>query len=542
LWLPGNSFRLEVISSQNNQGLPSGHRRQLGTIVRCLFRRDMRSSGGIFQFRPEETMMQTKKGLFLIVLSVAFASFMVRLNNYTVNVSLPSIAEHLDIGTGQVSRIVMSYLLIITSTLLLFGKLGDRIGLKKVFLCGYTVFVVGSLACGLSSGIHMLIGSRVIQGIGGSMLLATSFAIISRYLPADRTGWAFGITSTASSLGVATGAPLGGVITGYLSWHWIFFINVPVGIVALWVAARNIPGEPKLEKTPEGAVEKEKFDLAGAVLSFFGLALLLYGFNGGKEMGWGSPVIILSFALSLVLLSLLVFRERRIRSPLLDLTLFRNFTFTFALGGTFMSYLLVSGNAFILPFYLRATKGLNPQQIGLVLLVYSSIFVVMSSRAGKLADKVSPAMLCTIAMVSAAVNTFVFSYTLQLRGLAPVLLFLIWMAISFVIFFSPNNKQVMSCAPKGRTGVASGLFNTTTNLAMVFGVALFEAIFAQFSGNVSVRTFGLPTSLVQQAALFKGFQAVYVCGGIACVGALVFSVLAKMHKRVPSRSRDLPTG
>jgi EmrB/QacA subfamily drug resistance transporter len=482
--------------------------------------------------------MQKKNGLFLIVLSVAFASFMVRLNNYTVNVSLPSIAEHFCTGTGQVSRIVMSYLLIITSTLLLFGKLGDRISLKKVFLGGYAVFTIGSLLCGLSPGIYTLIGSRVVQGIGGSMLLATSFAIISRHLPSDRTGWAFGITSTASSLGVATGAPVGGVITGYLSWHWIFFINVPIGITALWVAARNIPEERTADERGRNDRGRERFDFAGGTLSFFGLAMLLYAFNAGKEMGWGSPAIVSSFALALVLLSLLVFRESRISFPLLDLSLFKNLTFTFALCGTFMSYLLVSGNAFILPFYLKATKGLNAQQIGLVLLVYSSIYVLLSSRAGKLADKVNPAMLCTVAMASAAVNTFVFSYTLKLQGLAPAIVFLVWMAVSFVIFFSPNNKQVMSCATRERHGVASGMFNTTTNLGMVFGVALFEAIFAQFSGNVPIRAFGSPTSLVQQAALFSGFQAAYVCGGIACTGALVFSVLARAQKRRRKPAQD----
>ncbi len=475
-------------------------------------------------------MAQTKKGLFLIVLSVAFASFMVRLNNYTVNVSLPSIAEHFNIGTGQVSRIVMSYLLIITSTLLLFGKLGDRIGLKKVFLCGYAIFVVGSLLSGISQGIHVLIGSRVIQGIGGSMLLATSFAIISRFLPPERTGWAFGITSTASSLGVATGAPLGGVITGCLSWHWIFFINVPVGLVALWVAAKNIPEDPGQNRASGKEGEGEKFDLAGALLSFFGLATLLYGFNGGKEMGWGSPVITCSFIVSFVLLSLLILRESRIESPLLDLSLFKNITFTFALGGTFMSYLLISGNAFILPFYLRTIKGLNPQEIGLVLLVYSSIYVAMSSRAGKLADKTNPALLCSIAMLSASLNTFIFSYTLQLKGLASVLVFLVWMAFSFVFFFSPNNKQVMGCAPQSRHGVASGMFNTTTNLSMVFGVALFEVIFSQFSGNASAKMSGAASSPGQQMALLKGFQAVYVCGGIVCVAALVFSFLVKTRK------------
>lgn len=486
-------------------------------------------------------MAEDVKRYFLIVLSVAFASFMVRLNNYTVNVSLPAIAEHFNVGTGQASRIVMSYLLIITSTLLLFGKLGDRTGLKKIFLCGYVIFVIGSLLCGFSDGIYTLIGSRVVQGIGGSMLLATSFAIISRFLPSDRTGWAFGITSTASALGVATGAPLGGIITGYLSWHWIFFINVPVGIVAILVAGRQIPKEPGpshassekqgAEKT--GPHRKERFDLLGALLSFFGLSVLLYGFNMGKEFGWASPAIILCFTVSAMLLSLLILREKRFSSPLLDLAIFKNTGFTLALCATFMAYLLISGNAFIMPFYLKMTKGLNPQQIGMVLLVYSLIYVFMSSYAGRLADRVDPVRLCTIAMFFAAINTFVFSYTLSFQGLLFSLLFLVWMALSFVFFFSPNNKQVMSYAPSNMHGIASGMFNTTTNLSMVIGVAIFEAAFSQFSGGASTKGIAMEPSGLQQAVLLKGFSAAYVLGGLVCAGAFIFSLLVRRRRRSP---------
>jgi EmrB/QacA subfamily drug resistance transporter len=475
-----------------------------------------------------------EKGYLMIVLSVAIASFMVRLNNYTVNVSLPAIAEYFDVGTGQVSRIVMSYLLIITSTLLLFGKLGDRIGLKKVFTTGYIIFVAGSLLCGLSRGIHELIGARVIQGLGGSMILATSFAIISKYLPPDRRGWAFGITSTASALGVATGAPLGGIVTGYLSWQWIFIMNIPVGVIAIFVAGKNIPAVHTFDdlsgKTggsiENGIREKEPFDFPGALLSLFGLSMLLYGFNMGKELGWGSLQIILLFASSIVLLSLFIIREKRCKAPLLDFALFKNHAFSFALCATFMAYLLISGNAFILPFYLKTLKGLNSQQIGLALLAYSLVYVFMSSYAGRLSDRVSPVTLCMAAMFSAAVNTFVFSYTLQFQGLLFVLTFLIWMAFSFVFFFSPNNNQVMGCAPQDRQGVASGIFNTTANLSMVFGVAVFETIFSEFAQDVSAANADLKPS-IQIAMQQIGFRAVYIVGGIVCVAALVFSLLVR---------------
>jgi MFS family permease len=485
-----------------------------------------------------KTHTQDAKNYFPIVLSVAFASFMVRLNNYTVNVSLPAMAEYFDVGTVEISRVVMSYLLIVTSTLLVFGKLGDRMGLRKIFLFGYGIFVIGSLLSGLSFGIHMLIGSRLIQGIGGAMLLATSFAIITRFIPQERRGWAFGITSTASALGVATGAPLGGIVTGYLSWHWVFFLNVPVGVLAILVAGRNIKKESRvdgIEEQSEGgggnpsrkADRKERFDFPGALFSFFGLSVLLYGINTAKELGWKSPLIMGCFLLAAVLLGLLILRELKFSSPLLDLGLFKNIGFSLALCATFMSYMFITGNAFILPFYLKTTKGLNSQQIGMVLLVYSLIYVFMSSRAGKLSDKMSPVTLCALAMGSAAVNTFIFAGTLHLQGLLFVFIFLIWMGFSFVFFFSPNNNQVMRFAPANRQGVASGLFNTTTNLGMVFGVALFEMVFSTFSGKVSLKTAGTAATGIQRVSLLSGFEAVYLFGGLICLGALVFSLLVK---------------
>jgi len=221
------------------------------------------------------------------------------------------------------------------------------------------------------------------------------------------------------------------------------------------------------------------------------------------------------------------------KAPLLDLSLFKNPAFTLALCATFMAYIFVTGNAFIMPFYLKMTKGLNSQQIGMVLFVYSLIYIIMSSHAGRLSDRVSPVTLCSIAMLSAGINTFIFAYTLQFSGLLFVLIFLLWMAFSFVFFFSPNNNRVMSCAPPDRHGIASGTFNTISNLGMVFGVAIFEAVFSFYSGGIPAKTIDSETASIQ-GAFQHGFQAVYLLGGAVCIGALVFSLLAK-SKRIPQR-------
>jgi EmrB/QacA subfamily drug resistance transporter len=457
-----------------------------------------------------------------IVISVAFSSFMARMNNYSVNVSLPTISQFFAIGMGEASRIITGYLLIITSTLLLFGKLSDRLGLKKVFLLGYVIFVFGSLLCGISQSILMLIGFRFVQGIGAAMLLATSFAIISKFLPPDRTGWAFGITSTASALGVATGAPVGGLITGYLSWHWVFLINVPVGLLAIFVALKKIPSETRTEAP---AKNSRGFDVLGAALSFWGLVLLLYGINKAREWGWHSPATISCLGGAFFLLGAFVFHEKRCREPLLHLQFFRNRGFTFALIATFLAFMLIAGNAFLLPFYLQIIKGLDPKQTGLVLLTYSLIYVFLSPYAGRLSDRINPASLCMIAMFSASVNSFFFAWTLPSQGFLSVFVFLIWLALSYVLFFSPKNNQIMRHTTLENKGSASGLFNTTTNLAMVFGVALFEAIFSHTIPHLEMKGASLKQANIPLAALLQGFSNAYLIGGLLCAAALFSSFL-----------------
>lgn len=473
----------------------------------------------------------------LIVISVAFSSFLVRLNNYMVNISLPTITRSFGVTSSDASQIISSYLLIITTTLLLFGKLGDRIGLKRVFISGYIIFTLGSLMCGLSHDIGMLIGSRFIQGIGSSMLLAVSFAIIAHFLPEGKTGWAFGITSTASALGVATGAPVGGIITGYLSWNWAFLINVPVGIIAVIVATRYIPGRKKADERPVEAQEggKRGFDFIGTILIFAGLGLLIYGLNNGNKEGWLSPLVVVCLASAMVVVAFFIVWERRHKDPLLHLELFLNPRYTFALIATFLAYMLISGNAFLMPFYLEVIKGLNAQTAGMMLLVYSIIYVILSPVSGRLSDRIDPSLLCTISMTSATACVLFFSFTLHLTGLTVVVIYLVWLALSLVLFFSPNNNQIMRHAPADKKGVSSGLFNTTTNLGMVVGVTVIEVVFAASAygpAGPSVKTTlrSLPTDTV-----LSGFHHAYLAGALCCMLALVFSFLGRRRAR-PGRS------
>ena len=449
-----------------------------------------------------------------IVITVAFGAFMSKLDSYIVNISLPTIAERFHVTSAEVSWVILVYLLVSTSTLLLFGKLGDRFGMRRVFFFGYLLFTVGSLLCGAAMSLGMLIAARFVQGLGCAMILAIAFAVIPRFLPPEKTGWAFGIASTGAALGIAIGAPAGGIITGFLSWRWVFFVNIPFGIFAMYAVNRYIPDE---DTATSGKLGRAGFDIFGAALSFGGLALFIYALSTGWDFGWTSVRILGSFGASFALLAAFFVREAKCAEPLLELALFKSFHFTAAVTSTLFAYMLLAGNGFLLPFYLETGKKVPTQTVGFIIMIYSVIYMAVGPYAGRISDKIRPSTLCAFAMLSAAACSFVFAFTLDMPGLIPVVTFLIWIALSFGFFISPNNNQVMRLAPAHKQGSASGVFNTVNSLGLALGVCLFEALMSRTSTGAGLRTF--------QAAGMAGYRNAYIFGGIVCIIALLFSLL-----------------
>lgn len=460
-----------------------------------------------------------------ITISIAFAAFMSKLDSSIVNISLPAISQYFNVGTGDVSWVMLSYLLIQTNTMLITGKLGDVIGLKKTFIVGYIVFTAGSLLCGLSPGITMLIISRCLQGIGGAMIMTSAFAAIPKYLPDTIIGSAFGIGATGAALGLIIGAPLGGFITGLFSWHWIFLINIPIGIVAVLVAHKVIPG--KKAAAHDARTRGKGFDILGAGLSFFGLLALTYGLNRGQELGWGSPFIVGLFIASCVLLVTFYWWEKRSSDPLIDLGLFRNHNFTYANVAAFTAFMVLSGVNFLTPFYFEFAKGLNSQQVGMVFLCFSAVYVVIGPVAGRISDKVEPSYLCAAAMISGSLCMFTFAVTSQYQGLTFGLIFLVWFALSYGMFISPNNNQAMRLAPTEEQGIASGVFTTMTSLGLVFGVSVFETIFSEsLPDNVSIKVI----AQTRPHIMLAGFRHAFIAAGIATFAAFLFSLLIREKK------------
>jgi EmrB/QacA subfamily drug resistance transporter len=463
-----------------------------------------------------------------IVISAAFAAFMSTLDSYIVNISLPTIAKYFHVGVDKASLITLSFLIFSTSTLLLVGKLVDIMGVRRVFIAGYAIFTVGSLFCGIPPSLAMLIAARCLQGIGGAMIVNAGYSSISRFLPREITGWGFSILSIAASLGITTGAPLGGFITGFFSWRWIFLINVPIGIIAIILAHKVIPQTGPSGETAQG--EKKGFDFFGAVLSLVGLSLLVYGLNSGKEHGWTSVTLISLLLASAAVLVFFVVWERGQAEPLLDLKLLGNSGFALASVATLLAYMFMSGNAFLLPFYLETLKELNSEKAGMVLMIWSIAYMVTNFLSGRLSDKISSSILCSSAMISAAMSALFFVVTIKQSGLTMLTIFLVWMAVSYAMFIAPNNKYVLGMAQQGEQGMASGIYNTMSRLGLVLGVCIFQALFSQ--GFPHHPETGIHVhSVIPSETLLRGFSHAYTAAIIVCVGAFIFSFLGRSKQR-----------
>ncbi len=457
-------------------------------------------------------------------MTVILAAFLFQLDTSIVNISLPAIAGYYKVSTSAVSYVVLAYLLMVNSTMLLFGKLSDGIGTRPVFLAGSGLFIVGSLLCGLSSTFYMLVVSRCIQGLGGSIILTSAYAVISRFIPAGSSGKAFGILSTASALGLTLGAPIGGLITGLLSWQWIFLIQVPVGVLALATAAHAIPAETR-EGTRQGS--GRHFDLPGAVMSFSGLLALVFFLSMWQELGLSSPLIIGSLIASPVIISIFIVWERKHPNPLVYLKIFENRLFSYSMISRFLSAIPQGGNFFLIPFYLISLKGLRTEHASLIIAIYSVVLMLTSPVGGTLSEKRNTSMLCAMSMLLAMISCTFFIVTLPLNGLINVIIFLMMLAASFGIYYPSNNRMIMGSVPQDSKGIASGIMATIWTLGLLFGVSLFESVFNTYVPHDSVNA--LTGGCASTETLARGFRNAYFLGAFCCLGTFLCSMITVFH-------------
>ena len=472
---------------------------------------------------------------WVALLVTTIGSMMVAIDSTIVILGLPDMLQDLHSNLVRMTWVLMAYLLVSTVLLLTFGRMADMFGRVKMYNLGFIIFTLGSVACGFSQSDTMLIGSRVVQGLGGAMLSANAMAIITEVFPAKQRGQAMGINAITWGAGSVLGPVLGGIILAIGSWRWIFLVNLPIGIVATLLAYLLLHD---IAPNPKG----ERFDLLGALLFSVGLVALLLAITSGIGSGWFTPPILGLFALAVVSLGLFVVRELRFAFPMLDLSLFANRTYGFSVAAAALQSLAIFAVNFLLIFYLQGVRAFSPLTAALLILPMPLVGSIVGPLSGRWADRIGgtiPATLGLVAQTLALLVLFMLTPTTPYPILA---LALTLMGVGSGLFWSPNTSMTMGAAPRNRLGVASATLNTMRNVGMVFSFALALAVAAaamppKVLNAVFLGTVGHLSATIS-ADFTSGMVRAFLVSAVICVLAIGCSLVRQERQGQRSTARQ----
>ena len=444
--------------------------------------------------------------------AVSFGLFMIMLDNTVVNVALPSIQSDLGADLSELQWIVTGYALTFAALMLVGGKIADAYGRRLVFVLGIVVFTFASLLCGLADSSEMLIGARVLQGAGAALMNPATLSIIAATFPPRERGTAIGIWAGVSALALAIGPLVGGLITEHLDWSWIFFVNVPIGI--LGVAASFVFIDESRDET------HERLDLPGLAASAVGLFALTYALIEANSYGWTSPRIIGAFVAAGASLVAFVLLERHQRAPMLPLELFRNRTYTGANLAMLLVALAMFGVFFFVSLYMQNILGYSAVQAGAAFLPMTVLIILVAPIAGKTSDRIGSRGLMTVGMLLIAVQLMLFSRLGADATYWQLLPSLVIGGVGMAMTMTPSAAAATRAVPVDKAGVGSAVLNSSRQVGGTMGIAIMGAIVAAEYG-------GMPTP----EAFMRGFErSLLVAAGIAAVGSVVAFVLIRPHE------------
>lgn len=446
-----------------------------------------------------------------VLLAIGLGTFMSALDGSVVNITLPVVRESFGASVAAVEWVITIYLLVVSGLLLTVGRLGDLRGHRRVYTGGFAIFLIGSALCGLAPGVGFLIAARAAQAIGAAMLFANSPAILTKSFPATMRGRALGLQATMTYLGLTVGPSVGGWLTTTLGWRSVFYINLPVGLLALALALRFVPRD-------SGREEAEGFDRLGALSFSFGLVTLLLALNQGHAWGWTAFPTLALFAMAGVMLAVFLRVERRVPAPMLDLSLFRSRTFSAAATSAVLNYICVYTVLFLMPFYLQQARGLTPGQAGLLLTAQPLLMAVVAPLSGGLSDRIGTRLPSVLGMGLLGLGLFLLSTLTVDSPQASVVVMLAVAGLGIGVFASPNNSALMGAAPRHRQGIAAGVLALARNVGMVVGVGLAGAVFTTVVGR---------DGALDGASIVSAMRASYLlAAGLAVTGMGVAALRA----------------
>lgn len=403
-----------------------------------------------------------KKSIIVLLVVVAM-TFMATLDSSIVNIALPVISKELNVSNSMVSWVVISYSIIICATLLFFGRLGDVLGKTKVFQAGTLIFVLSSFLCGISYSFTGLIVFRFIQGVGAAAYMANNHGIITEMYPVGKRGKALGILVTAVALGNMVGPSVGGLILSKLSWNFIFYINIPIGIIVFLLGLKY------LSKSKSSS---EKIDVMGAVLQFAATVLLFGSLNVAQQLGLKNGFIIGSLVLAVIFIILFIYVEIKQKQPLLDLEIFCNARFSSNLICAFASFVCLAASYILVPFYLQNALQLSPFKCGIFMVLQPLILAVAAPLFGTISDKVESEKVVVMGLLTLGLAFFLMSRLNENTNCIWCALFIGIIALGQGIFQPANNALVMSSCAREKLGIVGSVNSLVRNLGQIVGITL----------------------------------------------------------------------
>lgn len=452
------------------------------------------------------TVKLDSKWQALIIISIGI--FMSTLDGSILNIANPTIAKCFQVSMQQVQWVVTAYMLIITATLIYFGRLGDKLGSEKIYSTGFFVFVVGSLLCSISTSLPYLIGSRLIQGLGASMLMATGMGIISNTFPPQERGKALGLTGMIVGLGNMTGPSLGGFLITKFSWPVIFLINVPIGLIGFFLALRLLPQQTR---NPD----LRGHDIPGTLLFAIMIGLVIYGVADAAN------VSIFYILPGLLLVPVFCWVEKKSPQPIMDFELFKIKNFVYGNAMALGIYVTQMAVFFILPFYMEIIIKLTPALTGMLLTITPICMAITAPLAGTVSDKIGSRKILSLALFITTCAYIVFANLNHQLDLAKLIAGLALLGIGIGMFGSPNNNSIFASIPREKAGYAGGFIATNRNLSFAIGTAGSAAIFTFLLG-ISQK------AMVYTSAYIYALNTVYKIAAAITIIAFIISLLSRL--------------
>ena len=408
---------------------------------------------------------------WLALINVCLGQFIIAVDARSINVALPTLSVYFDTSMDIVQWILLAYQLTVIGLVLNLGRLGDMVGRKKIYNLGFVIFMFGTALCALATSMTQMILFRVVEAIGGAMVLANGRVIASAVFGSEKRGQALGISSMAFHLGYIVGPSLGGFLIDTLGWRWIFFVNLPAALIGAVMAWRVLQ---------ETAAKRSRYsiDPLGMTTLLLTAVSLILGLHETTRSGFGLLPVSLFF-LSVLSLALFVFFEQRVAAPLMDLGLFRIRLFTAGIISQFLISLSQTATFFLLPFYLQGILSFTPTQVGLTMIVYSVVVVFIAPIGGSLSDRLGSRLLSTLGCLCSFVSVLSMAWLDVNSTQLDVMIPLVGMGLGWSLFAAPNLSAVFGSVTADRLGAVSGVSLTAANTAGGVGIAVASLLFAK---------------------------------------------------------------